>query len=89
MYVSNNYITNTSNTSYKSNTITVSIDENIDSLVGKNKYFDSSRLSTLSCKKNQIISKLLQIFKYCKCLLFQIFYRAISIQDLSESFIQT
>ena len=52
MYVSNNYITNTSNTSYKSNTITVFIDENIDSLVGKNKYFDSSRLSTLSCKKN-------------------------------------
>ena len=57
MYVSNNYITNTSNTSYKSNTITVFIDENIDSLVGKNKYFDSSRLSTLSCKKIQIIRK--------------------------------
>ena len=51
MYVSNNYITNTSNTSYKSNTITVFIDENIDSLVGKNKYFDSSRFSTLSRKK--------------------------------------
>ena len=57
MYVYNNYITNTSNTSYKSNTISVYIDENIDSLVGKNKYFDSSRLSTLSCKKIQIISK--------------------------------
>ena len=64
MYVYNNYITNTSNTSYKSNTITVFIDENIDSLVGKNKYFDSSRRSTLSCKKKFRFSDTVTVYYF-------------------------